>query len=595
MRFLLPRSASSDTISSPDVQEFSETQWREELITAVLRLGSLVGFLALIVAVVVSGQQGRWEVAAVWIAGYLLFLGLTLFRALPFWLRANALIFILFGAALTVLLANGLSGVGTVLLFGFTLLTLLLMGPRAGFTALGVSLAMMLGIGWMYSAGQIPAPADESALSTEPLTWIVGTVVFLILAVALLLGIQLLQRNFAVALLVEQRVRAELQLERERLEDRIAERTGALERRTAQVSAGADIARIASTELDPDKLLQHVVDLIRARFNLYYAGVFLVDENNHFAVLTAGTGEAGRVMLERRHQLEIGGQSMIGRAISERQARIALDVGREAVRFNNPVLPLTRSEMALPLVARERVIGALTIQSDRSAAFSPEDILSLQGMADLIAVALDNARLFQEAQRALDEVTTVHKSYLSQAWATFARVHSESKDAVPTYTYANHVFARDDSAALPGLAEAMAQQSRVVSTTEDGATLTVPITVRGQVIGAVAVESDSRERPWTPDEMAVVEAVIEQAALSLENARLIEESEIALAESRRLTAREQTVNTIGGKLRRLPDVESVLTTALIELGRAVGAGKGFVRLGVTPKTDAAPTLEASHE
>ncbi|HKZ69031.1 MAG TPA: GAF domain-containing protein [Anaerolineales bacterium] len=595
MRYLLPGSASINIASGLEGQDLAETQWREELITAVLRLGSLVGFFALIVVVAANGRQGRWDIVAVWGTGYLLFLSLTLFRALPFWLRTHSLLFILFGLALAILLVNGLSGVGVLFLFGFTLLTLLLMGPRAGLTALGISLTLMLGIGWLYSAKQIPTPANEAALSAEPLTWIVGTAIFLILAVAVVLAILLLQRNFAVTLMLEHRVRAELQLERERLEDRVAERTSSLERRTAQVSAGADIARIASTELDPDKLLQHVVDLIRARFNLYYVGVFVIDENNLFAVLKAGTGEAGRVMLERQHKLEIGGQSMIGRAVSERQARIALDVGKEAVRFNNPVLPLTHSEMALPLVARERAIGALTIQSDRPAAFSPEDILSLQGMADLIAVALDNARLFQEAQRALQEVTSVHKSYLSQAWTTFAHAHSEITDTVPTYTYANNIFARDDSTPLPGLAEAIAKQSRVVSAEDDAATLTIPITVRGQVIGAVAIETESAEHQWSADEVALVEAVIEQAALSLENARLIEEAETALAESRRLTAREQTVNTIGNKLRRLPDVESVLTTALIELGRTVGAGKGLVRLGSSAKPPAASNLEASRD
>jgi GAF domain-containing protein len=254
------------------------------------------------------------------------------------------------------------------------------------------------------------------------------------------------------------------------------------------------------------------------------------------------------------------------------------------VRFSNPVLPRTRSEMALPLIARDRVVGALTIQSDQPEAFSPEDILSLQSMADLIAIALDNARLFQETQRALEEVSAVHKTYLSQAWSTFARTHSEGEEKVPTYIYADNTLSRGESITLPGLDQAVVKRRPIIATDESASTLTLPIKLRDQVIGALAIESDSPDHIWSPDELALIEAVTEQAALSLENARLIEEAETALAETRRLAAREQTVNTISSKIRRLPGVESILTTALVELGRTLGASKGQVRLGSQRRT-----------
>lgn len=370
----------------------------------------------------------------------------------------------------------------------------------------------------------------------------------------------------------------------ESLEQRVEERTRIAERRTVQMTTGAEIARVASTELDPDRLLLQAVNLVRDRFDLYYVGAFVADENNKFAVLKAGTGEAGRLMLANKHRLEIGGQSMIGRAVDERKARIALDVGQEAVRFSNPVLPRTRSEMALPLIARDRAIGALTIQSDQPSAFTPEDILSLQGMADLIAVALDNARLFQEARRALDEVTAVHRSYITQAWTTFAETHREGEEKTPTYIFADNAFLHGESVALPGLDQAVIKRQPVIAADAASSTLTVPIKLRDQVIGALAVEAETPDHQWTADEMTLIEAVVEQAALSLENARLIEESESALAETRRLAAREQTVNTISSKIRRLPSVESILTTALIELGRTLGASKGQVRLGSLRRT-----------
>ncbi|MBN1889036.1 MAG: substrate-binding domain-containing protein [Thermoflexales bacterium] len=176
-------------------------------------------------------------------------------------------------------------------------------------------------------------------------------------------------------------------------------------RQTIQLQTAAQVAQAASSVTEPQALIQHVVELARERFGLYYAGLFLVDESGEWsgepgrwAMLRAGTGEAGREMLERGHKLEIGGDSMIGRCVATRQARIALDVGEEAVRFSNPLLPDTHSEMALPLISRERAIGALTIQSSLKNAFSEQDIAVLQTMAGQVANAIENARLYEQAQ-----------------------------------------------------------------------------------------------------------------------------------------------------------------------------------------------------
>ena len=187
------------------------------------------------------------------------------------------------------------------------------------------------------------------------------------------------------------------------LRDLIGSLETRVEARTAQLSASAEVARAASSILNPHELLQATVDLIRERFGHYYAGVFLVDEEGRSAVLRAGTGEAGQTMLSRGHKFEVGSQSMVGWVCANRQARIALDVGQDAVRFANPLLPDTRSEIALPLQAGGRILGVLDVQSERQAAFDENDIAVLQGMADQIAVALENARLFTQTQATLSE------------------------------------------------------------------------------------------------------------------------------------------------------------------------------------------------
>jgi PAS domain S-box-containing protein len=166
--------------------------------------------------------------------------------------------------------------------------------------------------------------------------------------------------------------------------------------RTIQLQTAAEVSRAATSILDINELLPNVVELIRSHFDYYYVGIFLVDEKKEWANLSAATGSMGKRMIETGHKLKVENSSMIGWCITHRQARIALDVGEDAVRFANPHLPLTRSEIALPLVALGEVIGAMTIQSEQPAAFSRVDITALQSMADLVANAIENARLFTE-------------------------------------------------------------------------------------------------------------------------------------------------------------------------------------------------------
>jgi PAS domain S-box-containing protein len=197
----------------------------------------------------------------------------------------------------------------------------------------------------------------------------------------------------------------------------------ALARRAMQLQTSAEVSHVASSIVDPDELIRQVVDLIRKRFDLYYVGLFLVDQAGldpgKWAVLQAGTGEAGRKMVKQRHKLKIGSGSMIGWCIANKQPRIALDVGEEAVRFENPLLPETRSELALPLISRGEAIGALTIQSSQEAAFSEEDIAVLQIMAGQIANSIENARLYRQTQAALEELEATHGRYLRQEWSRY--------------------------------------------------------------------------------------------------------------------------------------------------------------------------------
>ena len=201
-------------------------------------------------------------------------------------------------------------------------------------------------------------------------------------------------------------------------------------RRANLLAAAAEASQNLTRILDIDQLLPKTVDIICDAYNFYYAGVFLIDEAGEFAVLRAGRGEPGRIMIENNHKLAVGGNSMIGAATALNEARISLDVDTEKVWYPNPVLPETRSEMALPLAIGDQVIGAVTVQSTEEAAFTDEDISSLQAMANQLAIAIKNARQQRELEETHAELLRA-KTWEAIATATGDAIHWIGNKAEP--------------------------------------------------------------------------------------------------------------------------------------------------------------------
>lgn len=306
--------------------------------------------------------------------------------------------------------------------------------------------------------------------------------------------------------------------------------------RTEQLEAINEVGRSVSAILDPDELIEKVVNLITDRFGYYYSALFLTDSSGRWAELRSATGEAGRVLKESRHRLEIGGKSMVGTAIQQKRPRIALDVGTESVRFDNPLLPYTRSEIALPLVVGDQILGALDVQSTKPSAFGPRDIETLQNMASQVAVAIENAHLFRETRERLEELQTAQRQYLQSAWTSLAAQERSEYEVGDTTTGENR--------------------------------LEVPLTLRDQIIGQISLAGDA---DWTPEERSWVEAVATQAAVALENARLLDESQ-------RNAAYEKLIADITGKIWSSTTIDGILQTSIRELGRTLNATEAIIEL-----------------
>jgi GAF domain-containing protein/HAMP domain-containing protein len=356
------------------------------------------------------------------------------------------------------------------------------------------------------------------------------------------------------------------------LEGRVRERTAELARqndrlklRSQQLHTVSDVARSIASTMELENLLSQVTTLISERFDFYHVGIFLIDSNGEFAVLRAANSEGGQHMLARGHKLRVGATGIVGYVCAAREARIATDVGKDSVYFNNPDLPLTRSEMALPLKIGGKVIGALDVQSIHSNAFTHEDIELFSVLADQVAIAITNNRLYAEANRSLAEIQELHRQYLRVEWKR------EITDRIFTsYRYTQEgVFPMLD-AYLPETDQIYTTGEPLIRNENGTSQVFVPIILRGQPIGAIQLrEPEQGNRVWTPDELGFAQALSDQIALALENARLLEQTT-------RRAERERKVLEITSKIRSTNDFNHIIQIAVEELQQALGTSRAQV-------------------
>lgn len=402
------------------------------------------------------------------------------------------------------------------------------------------------------------------------------------LSVGLLLIVITLFRNAQerLRLCALREANQELTFARETLEQRVIERTADLEQRSDYLAASAEVSRFASSILDRDALIRDVVTLIHERFGLYYVGLFLLDGRREWAILRAGTGKAGEAMLARGHRLRVGEGSMVGWCIEHNQARIAQEAELDVERAATSELPDTRSEAALPLRSRGRVLGALTVQSDQPGIFGRDTVAALQVMADQIATALDNANLYAESQTALETERRAYNEASQQAWQRLLQIESETG-----FRYDRGETHRVEGSWAPEMILAVDRAQMVEADVDSGVTVAVPLVVRGQVVGVMQLDKTGEGATWTGDDRSYLAAIAEQLAIALDGSRLY-------GETQRSAVREQALGEITANLARSLDVEGVLQTVVRELGQTLPVDE--VSVWIAPR-DLLPTEQPGEE
>ncbi len=347
-----------------------------------------------------------------------------------------------------------------------------------------------------------------------------------------------------------------LAIEIETSQNSLKQRSDDLTNKSLKLETISKVAREITSIRDLPSVLTTATNLVHENFGYYHVGIFLLDERKEYAVLAAANSEGGQKMLERGHQLKTGETGIVGYVAESLQARIALDVGNDAVYFNNPDLPQTRSEMALPLVVSGQILGIIDVQSTQPMAFNQEDIAILQILAEQLAIAIQNASLFSEAEKALESARLAFGELSREAWSKIlnnqARIDYISTQPTTVEILSDHIES--------SLAKAFETGDLILGA--DGLTISIPIKIRGQAIGAVRLKKSEISEAWTQEETNLAIALSDQLSGALESARLYKESQ-------QRAAREATVSDISARISSVSHVDAILRETVQELGQVL--------------------------
>jgi len=525
---------------------FQYDRWHGQFINYVLRAVSLLGILLLVI--IVPAANTNEILGFVFVYAVLL---VVTFAPLPNRIKASVVPVLGYLLGLYTLLNYGPWSDASLFFLSSAIFAALLFNKKIDRLFLGLSIGTVFVIGSIHLFGLYTFPQSKTP-ETGFLDWAIYIAGFIVMGVALTWAIDLLKNEFRSVAGQNEKTLELLTKDKAELEQRVQERTAGLTKKTDQLRAASYIARQTSEAQDLTSLLDIVVNLITDQFGFYHAGIFLLNETGEDAILQTASSEGGKRMVEKGHSLTVGSQGIVGYVAAQKKVRIALDVGFDAVFFNNPDLPMTRSEVALPLLVRNKVLGILDIQSDQPQAFRMEDVDVLQTLADQVAVAIENARLLGESQAAIMQLEAVSTIRMKEAWS---KKFEEQKHAF-TYT------------PLGVRAEAAASQT-------DEGNIKTSISLRGQEIGSIALaRKDNVE--WGKTDEELIREVAYQVGLAVDNLRLLEDAQ-------QRAKQEQTVGELATRFSQSLDIDGLLQTAAREFGQLPDVSEVSVFIGQLPE------------
>ena len=441
------------------------------------------------------------------------------------------------------------------------------------------SLGFLSGLLFSFLATLIELAVQHLPLATtsflqvhqsNPLFWFINTAPLLLASLGAFVGqrqgnLQAQNRELTVRETEWKSVRATIEQEVARRTAELEKANALISRRAAQLKAITALSEAIARVQDLGEIFPAATHLISQHFGFYHVGIFLIDQTREHAILQAANSSGGERMLQRGHRLKLG-VGVVGFAAQTGEPRIALDVGTDAVFFNNPDLPQTRSEVALPLKVRGETIGVIDAQSTDSGAFSTEDLEVLTTLANQVSIALENSRLLTEARAAYIQVQEVYNEFTRSEWSQI--VHRTEQPGFRYHT--GRVEMLEHALKTPEVELAVQNREAVTGhangSAEKRPALVVPVKLRGEVVGVLHIDSDDPLRKWQPDEVSLVQAVAERAAFAMENARLFQDA-------RRRAAKERLISEATTRISGAFNVENILQATAEELERVLGGSE----------------------
>ena len=480
---------------------------------------ALVGMVLLAGSMIVTGLSMAPVVTVIVGAVILLSLVLLVLLRLGFVRPAAMILTIAMWVGFTVPMVS-LGGIHDTAVTGY-FVVILLAGTALGRRSLIVFSALsILAVGATYIAentGLISPNIPLPSVPNDPVLIalaLVGSAVILRYALRQLSEAYDLARRDAAAL-------AETNAELAASRDALAAQTAELERRTRYLEATAEVAREASSVLNLEQLLDRIIVLIAERFEILRLGIFLQEPGSGWAVLRAASGQGGVQGLGRDVRVRVDGEGIVARVIRSGQLHLARDVSPDPLYLDLEKAADTRSELTLPLRARGEVLGALTVQSPETDAFSDKDVSTMQTLADQVALAISNAQLFQQGQESLEAERRAYGELSREAWQEMIRAQPDL------------AIIRDERgvSSLDTWLDAEVEQALETgqsATSEEAAIgLAVPIRVRGQIIGAIDAHKREGTQGWTSDQITMLETLADQLGGALDGARLYQDTQRA--------------------------------------------------------------------
>lgn len=512
-------------IDPTDVTRQLYTNWRERFALPLL-IGVLIFGAGALIPALISSTNIILD--SIFIISYLMTAVVTVIR---FSYINRMLVFLLsiYSLGLSTLVTYNALGVSLFYFLALIIFATMMLSIRAGIVAIVLDILTYTIFGWLMISERL-LPLNPLAIPANILDWVSVGVATVMFGVVIILGFRSLESEFFEAQKQIDSTLNTLKEERNNLESRVQERTHQLRKIN-------EIGRNVTEILDPDQLLARASKFIENEFECYYTAFYLIDVTNKWADLKYASGEAGKVLKENKHRFDIDGRSNVAKAFRTKIGQIASDLNQ--IRLENPLLPYTRSQLVLPLIFGETALGVLDMHSTKEKAFTLQDVDAYQNMANAIATSIDNSRLFQDAQQSLAEMRATQRQYLHGAW--------ESLTSSQPLEYA--LGDNDQSPENE---------------------IEIPLTLRDQVIGQIYLTNTAE---WTNEQKNLIEAIVAQATLALENARLVEDSQ-STATQERLT------NDIIAKIWASSNIDNILQTTVRELGRSLEATEVEIELSM---------------